>query len=202
MRPLTESEHDRIFLESNLEEPSIPIFVDPDLEAIEDFELAGEAEGWRRGNRQIVLRESAIDRLDDQQLRGLVAHEISHHRLSHVLKSKIWMCLMASVVLIVFLAGMISWWITLNLWVLAALVTFLTLSIPAVMLSSAAISRRQELDADRHAVELLGTSEPLEALREPAAAAPRPRNLREWWRESLYPWPREEKRLAALDREE
>lgn len=198
MRRLTDSEYDRIFLESELEQPEMPIYVDPGLEAVDDFALAGEAEGWRRGTRRIVLREDVIDRLDDDQLRGLVGHEIGHHQGSHVLMGKICRCLMASVVLVIFGVGMVAWWLTLDLWVLAALVFVIVLFVPLVMLSSAAISRRLEIDADRRAIDLLGSSEPLVALRAPEADAPRPSGLREWFWELCHPWPHPDDRLAAL----
>lgn len=199
MRSLTEAERTRIFSgESELEPPAMPIYVDPDLEAVEDYPLGGEAVGWLPGSRRIVLRGDVFENYSDPQLHGLLAHEIGHHRGSHVLMSKIWKCVMAAVVLILFLVGMIGWWLTLDLWVLAALISALVLLVPLTMLSSAWISRRLEVDADRRAIDLLGTSEPIVALREPEANAPRPSGLREWFWELCHPWPHPDDRLEAL----
>lgn len=197
MRRLTDSEHDRIFLESGLEAPEMPIYVDPDLEAVDDFALAGEAVGWRRGTRRIILREDVIERVDNGQLRGLVAHEIGHHRGYHGVLNKIWKCLVAVVVLVVFGIGMVGWWLTLDLRVLAALVAALVLFVPLVMLSSSWFSRRLELDADRRAVEILGDSEPIEALCQPAEEL-HPSGVREWFWYYCHPWPSSSEQLRAL----
>lgn len=176
----------------------MPIYVDPELEAIEDFPLDGEAVGWVPGDRRIVLHSDALD-APDVQLRAVVAHEIGHHRGHHVFFSKVWKGIVMAVGIVLLLSMMYTAIYTQNLRLLVVLLPFY-LAYPAfVMLSSGWISRRLELDADRRAARLIG----LDAYRASLVPGPEvsPSGIHERFWLLCHPWPSAADRLAALDSE-
>lgn len=202
MRSLTESEHDRIFLESTLEEPSMPICVEKDLDAaedidtIEEFPLAGEAVGWLPGRRRIDLNATVFD-YDDELLHAIVAHEMGHHRGHHIFITKVWKWVSVVIALSIFFAGFVM--SLFHLWLIPVFVGIIMSLIPIVMMSSGWFSRKLEFDADRRAAALLDGTEQLEALCDAESAErPEPSSLRDRFYELSYPWPTSEQRLESL----
>lgn len=196
-RPLTADERER--LAPVLSQTEIPVRVsEVPIEPIEDvISLHGEATGWRSGDRRIVLSSQAFDRLDDEQLRALLAHEIGHHRGRHPLLHRAFKTAVLACAVPIVPAGLavglfLPWAAVLYVVVTAVYVLF-------VVFGGAWLSRRLDLDADRRAVELLGATEPLEALVRPEVTEP-PTGLRDRVGDLCFPWPRSSQRLASLDR--
>lgn len=82
-RPLTDDERDR--LEPILSKTNIPVQVSAAMGSSEGIRLHGNATGWWRDTRRIVLAEQGFDRFDDEQLHALVAHQVGPHRDRHPL---------------------------------------------------------------------------------------------------------------------
>lgn len=196
-RPLTPAERDR--LAPVLEMTDIPVRVAEEIEAAEGLlRLNGEATGWRAGQRRITLSSSAVEHLDDEQLRGLLAHEVGHQRGQHLL---IWrgiraieMGLAVAVIPLGFLAGLLID----GLWSWALLPAALVCLILFVLVGGAALSRWMEYDADRRGATLLGSTQPLESLCRPGVAPPPP-GVGDRLAAMCYPWPHPADRLASLE---
>ncbi|WP_248911074.1 M48 family metalloprotease [Halocatena marina] len=196
MRPITTAERER--LAPVLDETEIPVCVDPELEMIDGFALGGQAVGWLPGRRRVVLREEVFESYDNEQLRGLVAHELGHHLGPHTFVSYFAKSVGMVLGVAVIGGGLLQWLRTWDLWRLAFLLIAAILLLPALQMWSAAVSRRLEYDANRRAIELLGDSAPVEALLEPRTDEPRPSTIREYYGELCYPWPHPADQLAAL----
>lgn len=199
MRGLTESEHDRLFCdESALEESSIPIYVDPELEAMEGFRLDGEAQGWVPGRRRIVIHAAALD-ASAEELRALVAHELAHHQRHHVLISKLCQLVGALAVLSLLVAVLVVTVLTRDLWALGLIPVFIGGLLPTLMMWSSWCSRRMEIDADRRAARLVGIDAYRASLVGPDEPEASPSGLHDWFWWLCCPWPSESERLAALE---
>lgn len=196
-RSLTDEERDR--LRPELEQTEIPMRVTDSIEPIEDvIELHGEATGWRSGDRRIVLSSRTFDRLENEQLRALLAHEIGHHRGRHPLLYRVFKAAVLVCAVPIVPAGLYVG-LFFSLWAFVLYAVGTAAYVLAVIFGGAWVSRGFELDADRRAVELLGSTEPLEALVRPGVTEP-PTGLRDRVADWCYPWPRCDRRLATLDR--
>lgn len=195
-RPLTAGERAR--LAPVLDRTEIPVRVSASIEPLEDvIELHGEATGWRSGDREIVLSSRAFSRLDDEQLRALLSHEIGHHRGRHPLLSLVFKAAVMACAIPIVPVGL-TVGLFFSLWTFAAYAAVTAGYVLFVVFGGAWVSRRLELAADRRAVELLGSTAPLEALVRPGVTPP-PTGLRARVADLCYPWPRCDRRLAALD---
>jgi Zn-dependent protease with chaperone function len=191
-------------LASLIEETAIPIrsTSDPTVWFETDEatrSLDGEAVGWWPvRSRQVVLAERCFDRLTDEELLGVVAHELGHHAGYHGLLGKIFKACVGLVGL-----GVIG-----GLWAGAALfmrsgewflVALVVLGIVCLLLlptiGVGMLRRWMEYDATRRGAILLGRTEPLEALYEPRADEP----YGDWWPELVYPYPHPSAQLARLE---
>lgn len=196
-RPLTSTERER--LTPVLSQTDIPVCVTDVIESMDDvITLHGEASGWRSSERQIMLSSGAFEQLEDDQLRALLAHEIGHHRGNHPRQFR-----MAKTGLVVgaflLLGAGLGGSIFLGPWVIGMWGVLLAGWMFLVIFGGAWLSRAMEFDADRRAIEMLGTTEPLEALIRPGVTPP-PVGVRDRLVELCYPWPTADRRLASLDR--
>lgn len=196
-RRLTAAE--RACLTPVLEETEITIRVVEEIEAVDDvLWLSGEAVGWLPGRRRIELSERSIEHLSDEQLLGLAAHELGHHRGRHVLVSKLLKAIVVIATLTAFLAGFVWWLVTTQLAWLAVSIAAVTGAVLVSLFAIPALSRRLELDADRRGAALIGRTEPLEALCDPTTE--HASGLRDRLADLCFPWPRDEDRLRSLEK--
>lgn len=89
-RELTAEERDR--LQPLIEETEIPIRVTATEMTVSDEEiipLAAKAVGHWPFEREIVLSELCFEEYSDEQLIGLLAHEIGHHDGRHILVKRV-----------------------------------------------------------------------------------------------------------------
>jgi hypothetical protein len=150
-RPLTDEERDR--LQPLLDDTEIPVRVTAEEMALDDEDLiavAGKAVGLWPFEREIILRDQCFD-YSDEELLGLLAHEIGHHRGHHGLLSRVVTVGSVVVCLPVLLAlafGGIGGGIITGRWlvVLGSVLAMILLA-GAIMLGSARVSRSMEFNA-------------------------------------------------------
>jgi Zn-dependent protease with chaperone function len=199
-RPLTDAERERLV--PLIEETDIPIevtstpttFMETDERTIP---LAGEASGYWPRERRVVLGEQCFEEFTDEELVGLLAHELGHQEGYHglVLRGfKAVVVMLALPMLLGSLAGIMIGIGSARWLVVGGSLVGLGAVPVAAWLSSAALSRRLELAATRRGAQLLGETAPLEALYAPRADEA----YGDWWAELLYPYPHPAAQLAAL----
>jgi heat shock protein HtpX len=125
------------------------------------------ATGRNQEHAAVAVTQGLLQVLDQEELRGVLAHELSHVQNRDILIGSV----AAAVALgITFLARMLMWGAIFggmgggdrdrngNIFGLIAMVIFAPL---AAALLQMALSRSREFEADRSGAELLGTGEPL-----------------------------------------
>lgn len=197
-RGLTDDERER--LQPVLDDTEIPVRVTAEAMTLDDEALiavAAKAVGWWPFERAIILREQCFD-YSDEQLLGLLAHEIGHHRGHHGLWSRlatggsVVVCL--PVLLALAFGGVGGGLITGRWLVVLGSVLAMILLAGAIMLGSARISHWMEHDANRRAAALLDDPEPVAALYRDRANEGRA----DWWSEAIYPHPHPADQLDRL----
>lgn len=183
-----------------IEKTELPVRVTPPTTTLGEDEIAliGGADGWRPRARRVLLSAQCFERYSDEELLGLLAHELGHHDGYHrLVKRVVLACVGVLEILVVsgLLIGIVGGALT-GQWVLwggcfAGILVALVLGAVGIV----GYSRYLEYAADRRGVALLGSPEPLQALYQPAQ-----QERREPWWEVLYsPTPRPADQLAALE---
>lgn len=197
-RALTLDEHDR--LAPLLAETEMPVRVATTSLTVAGRAgpMAGEAVGRWPNERWVLLGEDCFEQFDDEQVLGLLAHEVGHHDGYHgVLQGvvRLGVAVIGVTVLMGLLVGGVIGGVLVERWLVAGLsVVGMVVVALCLLLGSAALSRHFEHDADRRGADLLGSTEPLEAWYEPGAD----RDDASRWREWCSPWPHPAESLAAL----
>lgn len=123
------------------------------------------ATGRNPSHAAVAVTQGLLQVVDQDELRGVLAHEISHVRHRDILISSV----AAAVAMGIMFVARFAFWGALfgggrgdddNGGVIGALLLMILAPVAALMLQ-AALSRSREFEADRGGAELLGTGEPL-----------------------------------------
>ncbi|GIU85679.1 MAG: protease [Acidimicrobiia bacterium] len=162
-RPVTEAEAPELYamvreLTQRAEMPMPAIYVSPAMQP------NAFATGRNPRHAAVAVTQGLLQVLDRDELRGVLAHEISHVRHRDILISSV----AAAVAMAIMFVARIAFWGALfgggnrddddN--VVGALLLMVLAPIAAALLQMA-LSRSREYEADRGGAELLGTGEPL-----------------------------------------
>jgi heat shock protein HtpX len=165
-KPVTEAEAPQLYaivrdLTQRAEMPMPQIYISPAAQP------NAFATGRNPGHAAVAVTQGLLQVVDGDELRGVLAHEISHVRNRDILISSV----AAAVALgITFAARMVMWGSLFfggggerdgeggNIF---ALLAMMILAPIAAMMLQMALSRSREYEADRSGAELVGTGEPL-----------------------------------------
>lgn len=140
---------DRVVLRAGIPKPRVAIVATPNPNAF--------ATGRNPKHAVIAATEGILDILEDDELEGVIAHELSHVKNRDTLVMTIAGTMAAA---ISFASRMLIFSRDRNMNPLLALVLFITAPIAALLLQLA-ISRSREFKADRTGAHMLGQGEPL-----------------------------------------
>lgn len=146
----------------------------PRLWVIEDDTPNALAAGTSPERATVAVTTGMLDRLSDRELRGVLAHEMSHVRNRDMSLATVCVIIVATLTFLATISAAIGWGLTASgaqankrddkdgagqmvlgvIVMLFALVVYV-LAVPASVLLRAAVSRKRELLADATAVEIL-----------------------------------------------
>jgi heat shock protein HtpX len=135
----------------------------PDLYVVPTAQPNAFATGRNPQRAAVCVTEGALDRLDDDELQAVLAHELSHVANRDILIGSI----AAAIALALTLVARLAMWGTLlgggrgRRGNLIGLLAMSLLAPLAAFVVQMAISRSREFEADRSGADLLGTGEPL-----------------------------------------
>lgn len=153
----------------------------------------------RPGRSALVMSESLVASLPDEQLLAVLAHEAAHVRLNHAWRNVAWAAVggLCSLIVVITISILIAPWVPRSM----ALAGVLAAVLPVVMLRGlfdTYVTRRHEAEADEYAVDVAGADAllgALESLRARGVVGPRMHNR--WTTHST--WERRVARIRACE---
>lgn len=183
-----------------IEETELPVRVTSSATTLGEDEIAlmGETVEWRPRARRVLLSEQCFERYSDEELLGLLAHELGHHDGYHGLVKRVGLaCVSVLETLVVsgLLMGVVGGALTGQWRLVGGCFVGILVALVLGVLGILGYSRHLEYAADRRGAALLGSTEPLQALYRTAKQDSRV----PWWETLCSPSPHPADQLAVLE---